>query len=93
MNPEYNFKKDKYMTSITEAFMEKEALKTQRILTQETTEYTPGANEIISKVQRQYMEDKRYTEIDRALDNKDKERFLALTSEGWERVLRLRKDD
>ncbi|WP_409304292.1 IDEAL domain-containing protein [Peribacillus sp. SCS-155] len=90
MNPDYKsngFNKDQYVTSILEGLTDKEALKTKRILMQEHTEYTNGANEIIKKVQAALLENKRYAEIDKALDEKDKSRFIALTSEGWEQAL------
>jgi uncharacterized protein YpiB (UPF0302 family) len=44
-------------------------------------------NEVLEKVQGEWLEAKRYDEIDKALDNKDEERFQALTSENWEAVL------
>ncbi|RFU60440.1 IDEAL domain-containing protein [Peribacillus glennii] len=89
MNPEYksgNYRKDQYIKSTSELF-DKEDLKTKKILAKEHTEYTAGANRVIQKVQKQYLENKRYMEIDKALDERDKARFLALTSKGWERVL------
>lgn len=90
MNSEYKsnrFKKDQYVKSASEVSMDKDSIKTRKILSQEQTEYSHGATMIIQKVQRQYLENKRYHEIDKALDEKDKERFIALTSNGWERVL------
>lgn len=90
MNSEYKsnrFKKDQYVKSTPEVLMDQDAIKTRKILSQERTEYTQGATAIIQKVQRQYLENKRYNEIDKALDERDKERFLALTSKGWERDL------
>ncbi|PLT33430.1 IDEAL domain-containing protein [Bacillus sp. V5-8f] len=89
MNPEYKsrkFLKDQYIKSTSE-LKDTEDLKTKKILANEHTEYTAGANRIIQKVQQQYLQNKRYMEIDKALDERDKERFIALTSKGWERVL------
>lgn len=60
---------------------------TQHLLMHEKTRYTKGADEIISKVQSEFLEKRRTVEIDLALENRDKERFMALTSEGWEEIL------
>lgn len=60
---------------------------TQHLLQQEKTRYTKGANDIINKVQKEFLEKKRAVEIDLALEKRDKERFMALTSEGWEDIL------
>lgn len=60
---------------------------TQHLLNQERTRYTKGANAIIKKVQLEFLEKKRAEEIDRALEFKDKERFMALTSDRWEEVI------
>ena len=60
---------------------------TQHLLIQEKTRYTKGADEIIDKVQNAFLEKRRAEEIDRSLENRDKKRFMALTSEGWEEVL------
>lgn len=60
---------------------------TQHLLNQEKTRYTKGANDIIKKVQREFLEKKRVKEIDLALENRDEERFMALTSEDWEAIL------
>ncbi|MEH7441938.1 IDEAL domain-containing protein [Bacillus sp. JJ1122] len=60
---------------------------TQHLLNQEKTRYTKGADEIIDKVQNAFLEKRRAEEIDRSLENRDKKRFMALTSEGWEEVL------
>ncbi|WP_419882228.1 IDEAL domain-containing protein [Peribacillus sp. B-H-3] len=90
MNSEYNsksFKHDRYIASLTEELLNKEDLKTKEILTKERTEYTRGADAVIKRVQRKYLEERRYIEIDKALDDKNEVRFLALTSKGWEHVL------
>ncbi|PLS14807.1 hypothetical protein CVD28_26270 [Bacillus sp. M6-12] len=87
MNHEYKsnlFDNDKYSASYLRAMMNKDEITTRKILLQEYTEYTGEANEIIKKVQRQYLQNKRYSEIDKALDEKDEARFLALTSDDWE---------
>jgi uncharacterized protein YpiB (UPF0302 family) len=60
---------------------------TNLILTREKTRYTEGANEIIKKVQMEFLKKRRTEEIDLALANKDKERFMALTSENWQDAL------
>ena len=60
---------------------------TEKILTQKRTKYTKAVNQIIQKVQQEFLENLRVTEIDKALDSKDKNRFIALTSEGWENKL------
>jgi uncharacterized protein YpiB (UPF0302 family) len=60
---------------------------TQHLLNQERTRYTKGANAVIKKVQQEFLEKKRTEEIDLALELKDKERFMALTSDGWEEVI------
>ncbi|WP_409300684.1 IDEAL domain-containing protein [Peribacillus sp. SCS-155] len=43
--------------------------------------------DIIMLGQQQYLNEKRLKEIDKALVSGDKERFLALTSTGWEKIL------
>jgi uncharacterized protein YpiB (UPF0302 family) len=60
---------------------------TELILLREKTRYTDGANKIIQKVQNDFLEKRRVEEIDLALANKDKERFMALTSENWKDAL------
>ncbi|MBT2694790.1 IDEAL domain-containing protein [Bacillus sp. ISL-55] len=60
---------------------------TELILLREKTRYTDGANTIIQKVQNEFLEKKRMEEIDLALANKDKERFMDLTSENWKDAL------
>lgn len=60
---------------------------TNMILTREKTRYTEGANAIIEKVQKEFLERKRNEEIDLALEKKDKKRFMELTSENWKDVL------
>jgi len=60
---------------------------TQHLLNQDKTRYTKGANDIINKVQQGFLEKRRAEEIDRSLEMRDKERFMALTSEGWEEVI------
>ncbi len=42
---------------------------------------------IIYKVQNAFLEKRRAEEIDLSLKNRDKERFMALTSDGWEEIL------
>lgn len=60
---------------------------TQHLLNQDKTRYTKGANDIINKVQQDFLEKRRAEEIDRSLEMRDKKRFMALTSEGWEEVI------
>lgn len=60
---------------------------TELILLREKTRYTDGANKIIEKVQNDFLEKRRVEEIDFALANKDKERFMKLTSENWKDAL------
>jgi uncharacterized protein YpiB (UPF0302 family) len=60
---------------------------TNLILTREKTRYTDGANEIIRKVQNEFLEKRRVEEIDLALANKDKKRFMELTSANWKHAL------
>lgn len=60
---------------------------TELILMREKTRYTDGANKIIQKVQNEFLEKRRTEEIDLALANKDKERFMELTSENWKDAL------
>jgi uncharacterized protein YpiB (UPF0302 family) len=60
---------------------------TELILTREKTRYTEGANKIIEKVQNGFLEKRRVEEIDLALANKDKKRFMELTSENWKDAL------
>jgi uncharacterized protein YpiB (UPF0302 family) len=60
---------------------------TNLILTREKTRYTDGANEIIRKVQNEFLEKRRVEEIDLALANKDKKRFMKLTSANWKHAL------
>lgn len=60
---------------------------TKMILNKEKTRYTAGANEIIEKVQNEFLERKRHEEIDLALKTKNKKRFMELTSENWQDVL------
>ncbi|PLT31039.1 IDEAL domain-containing protein [Peribacillus deserti] len=78
---------DQYGKGQAEYIMDKDALKTRKILTQAHTEYTKGATSLIENVQREFLNNRRYIEIDKALDQRDEERFMALTSEGWEKVL------
>jgi uncharacterized protein YpiB (UPF0302 family) len=60
---------------------------TELILTRKKTRYTDGANKIIHKVQNEFLEKRRAEEIDLALENKDKGRFMELTSENWKDAL------
>lgn len=60
---------------------------TELILTREKTRYTEAANKIIEKVQNGFLEKRRAEEIDLALENQDKKRFLELTSENWKDAL------
>jgi uncharacterized protein YpiB (UPF0302 family) len=60
---------------------------TELILLREKTRYTDGANKIIQKVQNEFLEKRRVEEIDLALANKDKKRFMELTSENWKDAL------
>lgn len=60
---------------------------TELILLREKTRYTDGANKIIQKVQDEFLEKRREEEIDLALANKDKKRFMELTSENWKDAL------
>ncbi|WP_102264513.1 IDEAL domain-containing protein [Mesobacillus jeotgali] len=60
---------------------------TELILTRKKTRYTDGANKIIQKVQNEFLERRRAEEIDLALKNKDKGRFMDLTSENWKDAL------
>ncbi|WP_226679035.1 IDEAL domain-containing protein [Mesobacillus jeotgali] len=60
---------------------------TELILLREKTRYTDGANKVIQKVQNEFLEKRRVEEIDLALANKDKERFMELTSENWKDAL------
>jgi uncharacterized protein YpiB (UPF0302 family) len=60
---------------------------TELILIREKTRYTDGANSIIQKVQNEFLEQRRAEEIDLALENKDKKRFMELTSENWKDAL------
>ncbi|GAM14753.1 IDEAL domain-containing protein [Mesobacillus selenatarsenatis] len=60
---------------------------TELILTRKKTRYTDGANKIIQKVQNEFLERRRAEEIDLALVNKDKGRFMELTSENWKDAL------
>jgi uncharacterized protein YpiB (UPF0302 family) len=60
---------------------------TELILTREKTRYTDEANKIIQKVQNDFLERRRAEEIDLALENKDKGRFMELTSENWKDAL------
>lgn len=60
---------------------------TELILTRKKTRYTDGANKIIQKVQSEFLEQRRAEEIDLALENKDKERFMELTSDNWKDAL------
>ena len=76
---------DEYITSFVEALNVKSDDET--ILKQKRTRYTKGANQIINQVQQKFLNERRAEEIDKALDEKDKERFLALTSDGWEEQL------
>ncbi|WP_110928696.1 IDEAL domain-containing protein [Bacillus massiliglaciei] len=92
MNHEYKsnrYKKDQYLKSIieTDGLIDKDARRTRRILEEDCTEYTEETNLVIQMVQKQFLEGKREEEINKALDNKDEERFLALTSKGWEKKL------
>jgi uncharacterized protein YpiB (UPF0302 family) len=70
-----------YMDSLTDPD------NTDLILNREKTRYTDGANEIIEKVQNDLLEKRRAEEIDFALVNKDKERFMELTSDNWKDAL------
>jgi uncharacterized protein YpiB (UPF0302 family) len=60
---------------------------TELILLREKTRYTDGANKIIKKVQNEFLEKRRAEEIDLALANMDKERFMKLTSKNWKDAL------
>jgi uncharacterized protein YpiB (UPF0302 family) len=60
---------------------------TNAILNRETTRYTDGAEKIINKVQNEILEKKREAEIDKALANRDKEKFMVLTSDHWKDAL------
>jgi uncharacterized protein YpiB (UPF0302 family) len=60
---------------------------TNLILNRKKTRYTDGANKIIQKVQNEFLERLRAEEIDMALENKDKKRFMELTSENWKDAL------
>lgn len=60
---------------------------TELILLRDKTRYTDGANKIIQKVQNEFLKKRRDEEIDLALQNKDKERFLELTSDNWKDAL------
>ncbi|WLR55439.1 IDEAL domain-containing protein [Mesobacillus subterraneus] len=60
---------------------------TEMILIREKTRYTDGANRIIQKVQNEFLEKRREEEIDLALKNKNKERFMELTSDNWKDAL------
>ena len=60
---------------------------TELILIREKTRYTDGANRIIQKVQNEFLEKRRAEEIDLALQKKNKERFMELTSENWKDAL------
>ncbi|MGA9228479.1 MAG: IDEAL domain-containing protein [Mesobacillus sp.] len=60
---------------------------TQHLLMKEKTKYTNGAEGIINKVQSEFLEKRRAEEIDLSLKNRDKERFMALTSDGWEEII------
>ncbi|WP_409290569.1 IDEAL domain-containing protein [Peribacillus sp. SCS-37] len=87
MKHEYKSNRDQFGNLQSDYLMDKDALKTKKILTQARTEYTHGATKIIEKVQSEFLAAKRYEEIDKALEQKDKARFMALTSEGWEQAL------
>lgn len=60
---------------------------TELILNNEKTRYTEDASKIIKKVQMEFLEKRRAEEIDLALANRDKERFMKLTSENWKDAL------
>lgn len=60
---------------------------TALILNREKTRYTESANKIIMKVQNEFLEKRKAEEIDLALANKDKERFMELTSADWKDAL------
>ncbi len=60
---------------------------TELILVRDKTRYTDGANKIIQKVQNEFLKKRREKEIDLALENKDKERFMELTSDNWKDAL------
>lgn len=60
---------------------------TELILIRKKTRYTDGANRIIEKVQNEFLENRRAEEIDLALENMNKERFMELTSENWKDAL------
>ncbi|MBT2757256.1 IDEAL domain-containing protein [Mesobacillus foraminis] len=79
------FNQDEYISSMSGVFHDMD--ETQEILAKKKTRYTKGANEIIEKVQQQFLENWRQEEIDKALDARDKNRFMALTGEGWEKQL------
>ncbi|WP_026693366.1 IDEAL domain-containing protein [Peribacillus kribbensis] len=89
MKREYKFNKDNdlYGKQLSDYLLDKEVVTTNKILSQKYTEYTQGANRIIAKVQREFLENRRTVEIDKALDNKDEARFLALTSDGWQKII------
>ncbi|MBS8265725.1 IDEAL domain-containing protein [Mesobacillus boroniphilus] len=56
---------------------------TDAILNRATTRYTEPAEKIIEKVQKEFLEKRRKSEIDQALANRDEERFMLLTSKNW----------
>ena len=56
---------------------------TDAILNRATTRYTEPVEKIIKKVQNEFLEKRRKSEIDQALANRNKERFMLLTSKNW----------
>ncbi|RSD27009.1 IDEAL domain-containing protein [Mesobacillus subterraneus] len=60
---------------------------TDLILNRDKTRYTDDVNRLIKKVQNEFLEKKRVEEIDLALANKDKNRFMKLTSDNWKDAL------
>jgi uncharacterized protein YpiB (UPF0302 family) len=83
--PDFSNSHDEYIASFVEALNVQN--ENEAILSQKRTRYTKGANQIIKQVQQRFLETRRAEEIDKALDEKNKERFMALTSEGWEQQL------
>lgn len=79
------FKQDMDLNMYVEALNDPD--NTNLILTTDKTRYTEGANKIIKKVQNEFLEKRRAEEIDLALANKDKDRFMKLTSKHWKNAL------
>jgi uncharacterized protein YpiB (UPF0302 family) len=60
---------------------------TNLILNREKTRYTNEVNKLIKEVQNEFLEKRRVEEIDLALANKNKKRFMELTSDNWKDAL------